>query len=366
VKFKAVVVSILVAMAANLGAAEAQSPDPRDYEVGYFVPHKTTVINSYLRHQSGTHGRNYSVDAAVFRATYILKYGDLVVTPFDLILPVVDQRAFTPLGSTLASVNPAFSAIPSDLNLTLHASGLGDMIFLPTIGHGITQDKTNHTHTWYALTTYITAPTGQYDPSKLLNVGSNRWTINPLLTVGQRFLRAITLEANINMAFYTDNDEYRVPTPALAGRDLTLKQKASKGAAVHLAVDLHPMFFVGTSYLVNINGRRDFNVPTATGEAMRTETPGNTVHTFRFNMGIRITPQTLLLAQWNEEVAGTPSASLGRFVGLRVSHAFFQPPRAPTTQSVSDAVVPARTPIPKDEPAERPASDEDEEDTEEE
>ncbi len=327
----------LLAIVTCCSAAYAQTPDPRDYEVAFFVPSKTTLINTYLRHQAGTRNRNYSADAAIFRATYILKFGDLVFTPFDMILPIVDQRGYTPLSSALGAVNPAFAAVPSDLNLTLHATGVGDLIFLPTIGHGVTQNAEDHTHTWYALTTYITAPTGKYDAGRLLNVGSNRWTINPLLVVGQRFLRAVTVEAMANVAFFTNNDEYRVPVPALAGRNLTLEQKPSFGAALHLAVDLHPMFFVGTSYLTAVNGRREFGVPTPTGgTALTTETANNTVHTFRLNFGMRVTPQTLILAQWNEDVAGSDSAALGRFFGLRITHAFFQPEKRPTRNAITD------------------------------
>jgi hypothetical protein len=321
---KLVAISLFLASATR---SSAQTPDPRDYEVGYFVPSKTTIINTYLRHQSGIKGRNYSADAAVFRATYILKLGDVVITPFDAILPVVDQRAFVPLANVLGGVNPAFAQLPSDFNLTLHATGLGDVTFLPTIGHGFTQNAANHTHTWYALTTYITAPTGQYDSSKLANVGSNRWTINPLFMIGQRFLRAITLEAMVNAAFYTDNDAYRVPS---LQQEITLRQSRSLGAAAHLAVDLHPMFFVGTSYFVVENGRRDILVPTPDGATVsRGETASNTVQSFRLNFGLRVTPQTLILFQWNEDVAGTQSAARGRFLGLRISHAFFKAPPPP-------------------------------------
>lgn len=302
----------------------AQTPDARDYEVGYFVPSKTLLINSYLRHMTGTKNRNYSADVAIFRATYILKLGDFVITPFDLILPVVDQRGFTPLSSTLAAVNPAFAALPSDLNLTLHATGLGDVIFLPTIGHGVTQNEANKTHTWYALTTYITAPTGKYDPARLLNVGQNRWVVNPLLMIGQRFWRAITLEAMGNIAFYYDNDEYRVASGALAGRELRLRQQPTLGGALHLGVDLHPMFFVSAGYLAQANGRRDILLPDGTG---RVETVRNDLFTFRLSFGIRITPQTLFLAQWSEDVAGTAVAALGRYIGIRVSHALFAQPK---------------------------------------
>jgi hypothetical protein len=329
---------VLLVACALPAVAAAQNPDPRDYEVGYFVPNRTTIINTYLRHQSASKGRDFSALGAAFRATYILKLGDLVITPFDAILPVSDQTAYTRLNT----VSPAFAMVPNDLKLSLHATGMGDLIYLPTIGHGVTQNAKDHTHTWYALTTYITAPTGKYDPNKLLNVGGNRWVFNPLLMVGQRFLRAFTLEAMANLSIYGKNDEYRVPNPALAGRNLELTQKPSFGAMAHLAVDLHPSFFVATSYQLAVNGERELELPAALGGTTQRETKGNTVHSVRLNFGMRVTPQTLVLFQWNQDVAGSEGATVGRFFGLRISHAFFKAPVTPSTRMpISD---PAATP----------------------
>jgi hypothetical protein len=308
---------------------QAQSPDPRDYEVGYFVPSGTTIINSYLRNQSSMKGRDISAQALALRATHILKVGDLVITPLDVILPIQNVNLYTPLNAL-----PGLNAVPGDLKLTANATGFGDLTYLPTIGHGLTQNAENHTHTWYALTVYITAPIGQFDKTRLLNIGSNRWTINPLIMVGQRFARAFTFEVLANMAMYTSNSEYRVPgNPTLAGMDLKLSQKPSFGAAAHLGVDLHPTFFVGLSYLLAINGKRSFEVA---GMDI-TETDSNTVQTFRLNVGIRATQQTQILVQWNEDfsVTDTPNAIRGRFFGLRLTHVFFAPREAP----------PARTPI---------------------
>jgi hypothetical protein len=311
--------SLLFACLSVCSFAQAQNPDPRDYEIGYFVPSKTTIANVYLRNASAVEGRNFSSNQAAFRATYILKWGDLVLTPFDLILPVADVTAYVPIQSLSAAVG-------SEVNVAARASGFGDLIFLPTIGYGFTQNAANHTHTYFALTTYITAPTGKYERNGLVNVGNNRWAINPLLMVGQRFLRAVTLEAMANVAFYTDNDEFRVPTnPMLRGRDLTLEQKPSFGAALHLGIDLSPTFLVGTSYLLNVNGERTFDLPTG---MQQQAADTQTVHAIRLNLGIRVTPTTLLLAQWNQEVAGDNGAAVGRFFGLRITHVIpgAQPP----------------------------------------
>ena len=53
----------------------------------------------------------------------------------------------------------------------------------------------------------VTAPFGQYDSSKIVNVGTNRWTVKPELGVSQAFGKW-TLEGAAGVTFFTDNDEY--------------------------------------------------------------------------------------------------------------------------------------------------------------
>lgn len=319
---------LFLAVVFTANTALSQTPDPRDYEVGYFVPSGTTIVNAYLRHQAGTHGSDYSADVAALRGTYLVKSGDFVLTPFDAILPIVDQTAYTGLGSSLQAFDPAFGMLPSDLKVSLHASGVGDMLFLPTLGYGLTQDAATHTHTWIALTTYLTIPTGQYDPNRLLNVGRNRWVLNPRLVVGQRFLGALTVEAMANVSFYGNNTQFRVPTPGLKGFDLALSQEASFGASLHAALDLNESFFVSAAYYVAMAGRSYFLLATPTGIQDNEVSSSTTVHTSRINLGIRLSRSTLVQVQWSEDLAGSSGAAMGRAFGLRLTHLFFStPPR---------------------------------------
>ncbi|MGZ8237472.1 MAG: transporter [Methylobacter sp.] len=54
----------------------------------------------------------------------------------------------------------------------------------------------------------VTAPGGQYDANKLLNIGTNRWSIKPELGISKD-LGPVTLEFAGGVRFYTDNDEFR-------------------------------------------------------------------------------------------------------------------------------------------------------------
>ena len=57
------------------------------------------------------------------------------------------------------------------------------------------------------LTIKLTAPLGVYDSDKLLNIGTNRWALEPGLGVSQAHGNW-TLEASAAAAFYTDNDDF--------------------------------------------------------------------------------------------------------------------------------------------------------------
>lgn len=53
----------------------------------------------------------------------------------------------------------------------------------------------------------ITAPGGQYDADKLLNLGTNRWSIKPELGISKR-LGPLTFELAGGVRFYTDNEQF--------------------------------------------------------------------------------------------------------------------------------------------------------------
>jgi len=52
----------------------------------------------------------------------------------------------------------------------------------------------------------VTAPGGQYDSTKLVNIGTNRWSVKPEIGVSKTW-GALTAEAAAGMFFYTDNDQ---------------------------------------------------------------------------------------------------------------------------------------------------------------
>lgn len=301
-----VLILALLTLVLSSGTARAQNPDPRDYEVAFFVPSNTVISNYYFRQVSSSEGSNITSSQVAARGTWLLKVGDLAITPFDLIVPAASVTAHVPL------------AAGSPVTGTVHTTGLADLLFLPTIGYGIEQDPKTATHTWLALTTYITIPVGTFDPTRLVNIGRNRFAVQPQLVVGQRFAKRYTFELMANAVVYGTNNQFRVLTdPGLAGRDLDLTQSPSFGGSAHFAADLTKSFFVGGSYYLAINGEQETEIPQVGATVIADST---TVHTARLNLGHRITPLTVLLAQVNFDVAGSEGSTLSRFWGLRLSH----------------------------------------------
>jgi hypothetical protein len=53
----------------------------------------------------------------------------------------------------------------------------------------------------------VTVPTGQYDPSRLVNLGTNRWSVRPELGASKAF-RPLTIEFSVGPTFFTDNTNF--------------------------------------------------------------------------------------------------------------------------------------------------------------
>src|SRR5262245_48269315 len=53
----------------------------------------------------------------------------------------------------------------------------------------------------------VSAPLGQYDPDKLVNIGTNRWSVKPELGISKA-LGPLTLELATGVTFYTDNHDF--------------------------------------------------------------------------------------------------------------------------------------------------------------
>jgi hypothetical protein len=110
---------------------------------------------------------------------------------------------------TAMSGSAEFSGEPLDRDI----SGLGDSRFRLSVNFfgapalslkefaGFKQDLI------VGASLQVSAPTGQYDDSRLVNLGTNRWSFKPELGVSQALGRW-TLEGTAAVTLYTDNDDF--------------------------------------------------------------------------------------------------------------------------------------------------------------
>lgn len=94
-----------------------------------------------------------------------------------------------------------------------HRSGWGDprlrfALNLRGVPAMTAQEFAGYRHTWsLGASLTVGVPLGQYDPTKLINIGGNRWAFKPELGY-VRTMGAWTLEAAAGAWFFTDNDEF--------------------------------------------------------------------------------------------------------------------------------------------------------------
>lgn len=274
--------------------AQNTQTDVRDYEGLVYAPSNTVTATAYARQISSSDSANFSETTGTIRTNYLYKSGNLGFVPIDLLFTAADQTVYLPMA-------------------TLNTSGIYDLTYLPTIGYYVTEDEASETHTYFAATVYVTAPTGNYNTAKPVNFGENRWRLQPLVTVGQRFAKAFTFEVNGSAAIYTANSKF--PTGmALA----TMKQDPTFGFEAHLGVDLGPTWLAGVSYYLAADGQRTLDLP-GTPVVQKAQT----TQTMRFTYGIHIEKHSTLLLQYNQDIEASGGGTISRFLGARFSHSIF-------------------------------------------
>lgn len=96
----------------------------------------------------------------------------------------------------------------------------------------------------------VTAPLGQYNSDKLLNVGTNRWSFKPEVGISKT-IEPLTLELATGIRFYTDNDDF------LHGK--TLQTSPLYSVQGHLIYAFTPGLWVGLDGLYYTGGRPTIN-----------------------------------------------------------------------------------------------------------
>jgi hypothetical protein len=117
---------------------------------------------------------------------------------FDIIMPVSDLR-----GTALVNGLPGERSI----------SGLNDPRFRFSVNFfgapalSMQEFASYQQDVIVGASVQVSAPLGQYDPARLVNIGTNRWYIKPDIGISKA-LGAFTLELSTGVFFFSKNDDY--------------------------------------------------------------------------------------------------------------------------------------------------------------
>ncbi|HVN44535.1 MAG TPA: transporter [Steroidobacteraceae bacterium] len=88
----------------------------------------------------------------------------------------------------------------------------------------------------------IVAPTGQYDPTRLVNLGTNRWAFKPEIGYSQRWDRWV-LDGYAAVWFFTENSEFFSHNQYFAGAR-SRSQSPVAAFEAHISYDLRPRLWI--------------------------------------------------------------------------------------------------------------------------
>lgn len=63
------------------------------------------------------------------------------------------------------------------------------------------------THLVFGGSVQVTAPLGQYDPSRIVNLGTNRWSVKPEIGFSKQF-QSFTFDLTVGATFFTANSDF--------------------------------------------------------------------------------------------------------------------------------------------------------------
>jgi hypothetical protein len=212
-----------LALAVLHAHACAQFTDPRTYQNTPVGINQLELAYAYVH-------SNTSIDTSfiVSGAKFNLNQGLIDYTHYFAFL---HRMAWVEASLPIANL----SGFITGTEITGSTTGTGDSGYTAAMllkgGPALTPDQFANakTTTSVGLSLSITAPTGQYDSSKLLNLGSDRWSFKPELAVSRPFGpdQRWVFDAYANTYLYTDNNSYR-------GAQI-LRQRALLGLEGHLS-----------------------------------------------------------------------------------------------------------------------------------
>ena len=152
------------------------------------------------------------------------------------------------VAATLAYGVGHFKGTVIGAEVDAYRSGLFDSVFRLSVNlKGARAMELSEMRQWRQKTLIgvslkVVAPTGQYDPTKLINLGANRWAFKPELGLSRRWGHWV-LDAYAAVWFFTRNPEFFSRNQYVSG---THDQTQDPIAAIegHLSYDFRPRLWV--------------------------------------------------------------------------------------------------------------------------
>jgi hypothetical protein len=231
-----IVVAILSLFTFVSGLHAAES-GPRAYQN---VPVGTNVAQLYYNHSETRGSLNIKSDIEVLR---YYRY-------FDFFGNAAAVGAYLPYANAKLSI-PAFG-------LNQSTSGMGDAVLVfgfdlyggPAIA--LDEYKSWVQKTIIGFSAQLTLPTGKYDKTKIVNIGSNRWAFRPELAISHQIgTSGVYVESYLNYQMFTKNSEYL--------GNFVRQQGGIVGVDGHLSYAFMRGAFVSLDYLRSWGGETSVN-----------------------------------------------------------------------------------------------------------
>ena len=146
----------------------------------------------------------------------------------------------------------------------------------------------------------VQAPTGDYEPDKLINVGTNRWSVKPAIGIIWPIRPTWLLEFEFDASFFGDNDDFlgttRQQDPILSGE-------------LHLVKRIRPGFWASLDATYYFGGRTTVGQDLRDDSQRNTRFGGTVLFPFKGRHGIRASFST-----------GITTASGGDFENFSLSY----------------------------------------------
>jgi hypothetical protein len=137
-----------------------------------------------------------------------------------------------------------FQAVINEQDLEIYRSGLAPMaarVSVNLVGASamdVQQYSRWKQKTLLGASLTVQTPTGQYDPSRLVNTGNNRWAFKPEIGLSRRW-KHMVLDAYGAVWFFTANSNFFDNDPLSPGRNRQT-EKPMGATELHLSYDVKP------------------------------------------------------------------------------------------------------------------------------